>query len=205
MDFYERVRKLLGMRREKTIEDEIFERIEEAKWQSTKRKLDAICEADDIEFEVTCTYIDDCDEEKCHYNVSYNVLPIYKEEKKVSKYEEMLNRIGLSTKRQSIQNDTGIKPKKTELDRLVQIIEAEEIEFEPTVLYRLVDGKLKKEIGYEVVIIDKKEIRDDEEVLITLNIDSKSFQHKPDKKETAAIQKRMSSNKQQITVPELTV
>ena len=202
MDFNERVRKLLGMRREKTIEDEIFERIEEAKWQSTKRKLDAICEADDIEFEVTCTYIDDCDEEECHCNESYNVLPIYREEKQVSKYEEMLNRIGLSTKRQSIQNDTEIKTKGTEQDRLLQIIEAEEIEFEPTVLYRLVDGKLKKEIGYEIVIIDKKKIKDNEEVLITLNIDSKSFQHKPDKKETASIQKRMSSNKQQITVPE---
>ena len=49
MDFIKRVRELVGAEREKTIEEKVFERIEEAKWQNTKKKLDAICEADDVD------------------------------------------------------------------------------------------------------------------------------------------------------------
>ena len=82
MDFNARVRKLLGLEREKTTEERIFERLEEAKWQNTKRKLDAICESDDVDFEVTCTFIDYCDEEESYCNVSYNILPVYKQKER---------------------------------------------------------------------------------------------------------------------------
>ena len=86
MDFIKRVRELVGAEREKTIEEKVFERIEEAKWQNTKKKLDAICEADDVDFEVTCTFIDYCDEEESYCNVSYNILPVYKQKRKISNY-----------------------------------------------------------------------------------------------------------------------
>ena len=87
MDFIKRVRELVGAEREKNIEEKVFERIEEAKWQNTKKKLDAICEADDVDFEVTCTFIDYCDEEESYCNVSYNILPVYKQKRKISNYD----------------------------------------------------------------------------------------------------------------------
>ena len=146
MDFNERVRKLLGLEREKTMEQKLYERVEEEKWQDTKKMLEAICEADDVDFEVTCTFIDYCNEEESYWDVSYNILPVYKQE-------------------------------------------------------RFHDDKLQLEVGYKDVIIDKEEGMDDD-IFITLNIDSESFKHKPDKKQTAAIQKRMSSNKKQVTITE---
>lgn len=201
MDFNARVRKLLGLEREKTTEERIFERLEEAKWQNTKRKLDAICESDDVDFEVTCTFIDYCDEEESYCNVSYNILPVYKQERKISKYEEMLNRLGLGNRRRNIQNGTSVESNKTELNILNQIIEGKSIEFQSTAYYSFIDDKLQLDIGYKAVIIDKEEDMDDD-IFITLNIDSEGFKHKPDKKQTASIQKRMSSNKKQITIPE---
>ena len=146
MDFNERVRKLLGLEREKTMEQKLYERVEEEKWQDTKKMLEAICEADDVDFEVTCTFIDYCNEEESYWDVSYNILPVYKQE-------------------------------------------------------RFHDDKLQLDVGYKDVIIDKEEGMDDD-IFITLNIDSESFKHKPDKKQTAAIQKRMSSNKKQVTITE---
>ena len=81
MDFNERVRKLLGLEREKTMEQKLYERVEEEKWQDTKKMLEAICEADDVDFEVTCTFIDYCNEEESYWDVSYNILPVYKQER----------------------------------------------------------------------------------------------------------------------------
>ena len=200
MDFIKRVRELVGAEREKTIEEKVFERIEEAKWQNTKKKLDAICEADDVDFEVTCTFIDYCDEEESYCNVSYNILPVYKQKRKISNYEEILNRLGLGNRRRNIQNRTSVESNKTELNSLDQIIEGKSIEFQPTVYYSFIVDKLQLDIGYKAVIINKEDMDDD--TFITLNIDSESFEHKPDKKQTALIQKRMSSNKKQVTITE---
>ena len=204
-DTINKIRCELGM---ELIDNSKQEKKEQLEWDMLFNKAIEICEADDIEFNEQFYYIQN-DEEFC-ISIKHTILPTSITQKdSLLNLKDKLSKVGIKTTRNVYYENKENSIWESKKKLINDIYNSEDIDFEVYANITLTEDGFRVDLNqrivptvYKNIEVEEANLNADDDIFLTLNIDSTAYEKKPDKKQVGVIQKRIGTCKRTITVEE---